>query len=233
MLSRLSAEGGTFRNALTAQDLAAIRLARNWFHASQYLPCLLYYAGASDAQPRFPATISHTIRKGIPKLAHHVSWLIGWWIWYGVLQRRGSASVRLFAQQMFATGIVTTFICGVGQGKISNRVHFVGAGFYMLDHIVLLSLLDTARSYQVGFYASFMLMVGAIKRSKALELDIGLGSEDADLWDEEQRSRQLAKAPAPLRRKLWWTELCIMVFENALFTSFIAGMTSALPGGVE
>jgi hypothetical protein len=228
MLALLGAEGRSFRQSLTARDKSAIKLARNIFHASQYVPCLLYYAGTSELQPRFPATISHTIRKGVPKIVHHVIWLIGWYIWYGVLRRRGTSSFRLFAQQMVGTGIVTTFICGVGQGKISNRVHFVGALFYMLDHILLLNLLNTARRYQVGFYTSFALMAAAITRSKELASAVGLGIEEAELWDETTRRQQIAKAPVKLRDQLWWTELYIMVFENALFTSFISGMTSGL-----
>ena len=69
---------GTFHHTLDERDLATLKLSRNIFHASTFLPFLLYHLRLSDEKPLFPATISHTIRKGPPRWAQHALWLAGW-----------------------------------------------------------------------------------------------------------------------------------------------------------
>ena len=103
-----------------------IRLARFIFHCSTAVPFVLYHLRTSESRPLFPHTISWSIRKGWPRLAQHVLWLLGWATFFSALRRTGR-SVRLFAAQMVATGIVATIICPVGRGPVSDKVHFVAS----------------------------------------------------------------------------------------------------------
>ena len=65
--SAMSIGIGRFHQSLDERDLATLKLSRNIFHGSTIIPFLLYHLRLSDAKPLFPATISHTIRKGPPR----------------------------------------------------------------------------------------------------------------------------------------------------------------------
>ena len=63
----------------TRADLTDIAVSQALFHISMLLPPFLYWVCRTpDADPRFPATISWTIRRGTPKTVQHVCWLAGW-----------------------------------------------------------------------------------------------------------------------------------------------------------
>lgn len=134
----LHAWGVRFVSRLTADDWLALRRARDTFHASSFVPLLLYHA--FDENAKFPATISYSIRKGFPRLAHHAIWLAGWAQMAAIIRRRGDSVTRLFAAQMLATGVVAVICCPLGRGRLSDKIHFIASGLYMVDHHVLLSL---------------------------------------------------------------------------------------------
>eukprot|EP00947_MAST-08B_sp_MAST-8B-sp1_P005646 g5646.t1 len=137
--------GASFRSRLTAADLRTLHRAQAVFHLSTFLPLVLYHCKTSDEKPKFPATISYTIRHGLPRWTQHGLWLLGWGLMLKVL--RGQASdrlTRLFGAQMVLTGIVAVIFCPLGQGKLSDKVHFVASGAYMVDHHFLLYLLGGA-----------------------------------------------------------------------------------------
>jgi hypothetical protein len=48
----------------TPASVANLNLARNLFHACNFIPLVLYHLRLSDSVPRFPHTISYSIRKG-------------------------------------------------------------------------------------------------------------------------------------------------------------------------
>lgn len=48
----------------TPESVANLNLARNLFHACNFIPLVLYHLRLSDPVPRFPHTISYSIRKG-------------------------------------------------------------------------------------------------------------------------------------------------------------------------
>jgi len=68
--------GYKFRSRLSPSDVAQIRKARDYFHLTSLIPLILYYLKTSEERTKFPATISFTIRKGIPRAAHHVLWYV-------------------------------------------------------------------------------------------------------------------------------------------------------------
>eukprot|EP00658_Telonema_sp_P-2_P060780 TRINITY_DN49601_c0_g1_i2.p1 TRINITY_DN49601_c0_g1~~TRINITY_DN49601_c0_g1_i2.p1 ORF type:complete len:241 (+),score=53.93 TRINITY_DN49601_c0_g1_i2:50-724(+) len=202
-----------------------LRTARNWFHASQFLPLVLYYLGSSERPTKFPATISFTIRKGLPKWIHHLIWLRGWAHFYAILRRRGSASLRAFCLQMVATGVVCTFICAIGQSEKMDKVHFLTAGLYMLDHILLIDLIGVDWRFRLAFYASFGTMVVALRQKKRIEKQAALPSE-GDVGNVELERLRSTRLDTQAHRDMWWYELIVMVCENGLFSAFVSGMTS-------
>lgn len=220
-------QGRTFRSNLTKADISQIVTARNYFHATSLAPCVLYYLKTSETNTKFPATISFTIRKGVPRYAQHILWVAGWSHMYAVFKRcaRGRFS-RLFVAQMVLTGVITTMICRLGQGRLSDKIHFVGAAMYMIDHHILFYYLNTRPLYRGLFYGSFLLMSLAMAKKTLLEQAHNLSSEGE--CTNQDREKQLARVDKSVRQRLWWLELWVMLFENSLFASFVSGMTSRL-----
>uniref|UniRef100_A0A6S8AS38 Uncharacterized protein n=1 Tax=Aplanochytrium stocchinoi TaxID=215587 RepID=A0A6S8AS38_9STRA len=228
--------GYKFRSRLSPSDVAQIRKARDYFHLTSLIPLILYYLKTSEERTKFPATISFTIRKGIPRAAHHVLWLLGWYSMYDVFHRAGSRFSRLFAIQMWVTGVICTFICQLGQGKLSDAIHFVTATMYMIDHVVLFSYLKTRRIFRSAFYVSFLAMAAAMREKKRIHREHDLFSGEYSLDDIDvnnghsiaKEHEKLSRLEPVIRNKIWWMDVFIMTFENLLFTSFVSGMTSGL-----
>ena len=195
-----------------------------WF--LQFVPAVLYYLGTSESKTKFPATISFTIRKGIPKWAQHMIWMRGWWHTYAVLSKKGRFT-SIFSKQMIATGIVATWLFPVGKSEAVDRVHFVTSALYMIDHICLLQLLGIRSIYKVGFYLSFLLMATALFFRKKMEQLARLPSE-GDVDNNQLEALREMQLKGPAKRKLWWLEGAVMFFENSLFFSFVSGMTSGM-----
>lgn len=214
---RLEQSGQDFRAKLTESDVAQLRLARNVFHLSSIVSAVLYYLKFSESKPKFPATISWTIRKGSPKWAQHVIWATGWLLMYRVLHRAGDALVKAFAKQMFATGVICTWFAALDQHPLLDKLHFATAGLYMADHSIFCEVVAMRKPFKLGYYGSFFLMVVGLVSFKTF----GIKSE-ADV------PGLLRSLSAKKRRLFWWIELAIMFFENALFTFFLAGLTSGL-----
>ena len=127
IVQKLETEGAAMCARFTEQDIRQLHRARLLFHACSIVPCALYYAGASERPTKFPATISFTIRKGLPRLAHHVIWLTGWACMGDVLRRAGSPFIQKFAAAMLATGVWTTIIFRLGSSALGDVFHFLGA----------------------------------------------------------------------------------------------------------
>ena len=232
MGTSFSSAGRQFRQSLTKRDVRDIILARNSFHISTFLPLLLYHLRVSEPRPKFPATISHSIRKGIPKVAANLFWLVGWTVMISVFLRRSGRLGRYFVIQMFLTGVVTTIVCPLGKGELSDKIHFVTAGLYMVDHHLLFDFLNTSLSYRFGFYSSFLLFAASIMRQKKLHEVAKVATAESIQWSsQDDYQRELARAdltPAQ-RRELRILDFAIMAFEYGLFISFVSGMGTGLP----
>jgi len=228
--SRLDAYGLDFARQFSAEDVQEIKLSRNLFLSCSFIPALLYYGKlGSDDAPKFPATISHTIREDLPKYAHHFLWSLGWLVMYSSLRlkTKSNSLLSFFFLQMFATGVITTFVCTIGKGKLFDQIHTAGALLYMLDHHLLFYLLRTKWLYRLGFYLSFASMLCfASLRTRLLDGSL----QDFSLDQVENKIKKGRKnIELVLKRKLWWYDLMIMFFENSLFILFVVGMTSGLP----
>ena len=220
--STLLARGRAFRRALTATDRAEVVQARTLFQLASVLPTALYYAKLSkDKHPKFPATISWTIRAGLPKWCHYVLWSAGWYRMWGIFRRRGDGFAKMFAKQMYATGVVTTMLASLGKSEALDVVHFVGASAYMVDHHILFYYLNTKSVYRKIFYGSFAALAYFVHAQKQL----GITSENSSY---SARKALVAKMTPAQRRRLWWVEMGVMLFENAMFVGFVAGMASGL-----
>mmetsp|Transcript_41094 Transcript_41094/g.92625 ORF Transcript_41094/g.92625 Transcript_41094/m.92625 type:complete len:228 (+) Transcript_41094:49-732(+) len=215
-----------FVDRLTEWDHTIIFRAQVLFHSCQYGAMLLYYAGLAGPT-RFPASISLTVSRGPPKYAFLPVWISGWALMLTVFGRSGNGWSRLFGYQMIVTGLITMFGNVPNQGRFLDRVHFIGSGAYMLDHLVLFQLLRAKASYQLAFCASFCLMTASFVAKNRACRDCGIVPH-VDL-PVQKRNEVLERAPPAKRRLLWWTELGFMFFENAIFTIFISSMRSGLP----
>lgn len=58
------------RSKISSDDVALFEMSCYFLLCAVYLPTLLYYTGFGDASPKFPASVSHVIREGVPRCAN-------------------------------------------------------------------------------------------------------------------------------------------------------------------
>jgi hypothetical protein len=207
------------------KDKQLIRSAQKFFLTQSALNLFLYYGGFGlEAHPKFPATISFTIRGGLPLYSNMLVWTAGWTQMMRVLLRKGDTLCKIFATQMYCVGFSTVYLFPVGAGGTSDLIHGACAGLYFIYHIVLFKYLRTTTPYKVGFYTSFALFLFSLSRIRRIEKNHQFRSES----NAEGNKQQKRSLPPVIRRKLWWHELLLMVSENTMFVSFLLGMTSSL-----
>ncbi|CAD7933999.1 unnamed protein product [Amoebophrya sp. A120] len=95
----LQSAGKIWRATLDDKDLFKLKLVQIFFFANHVLPVLLYYL--TDKNPKFPATISHNLRAGWPKLLNHVFACCAWGILLPVVGKK--ISLQEFIASSFTT----------------------------------------------------------------------------------------------------------------------------------
>ena len=114
-----------------------------------------------------------------------------------------------------------------------DQLHMVCAAMYMLDHHVLIRVLDVSPAYARAYYAAFATMLAAMgvaRRLFAWDESTYVASAMTSSASASASSTALTAAAISARPAwlLFALELVVMVCENALFFSFVAGMTSGL-----
>lgn len=226
----LVATGAGCRSALDAADFADFAFAKACWHLTIFAPLALYVVGAAnDAAPRFPITISWTVRRGLGRVVFHCCWVVGWLRFLRPLVRhRDACGASLAASlQMWATGVVAISLSPVGVSDAVDLRHYASSGKYMVDHAVMMQLFDVGGSFARGFVASLLLFFVATFYLKVVKSKHG---EDvpADATNDF-RAAQRAKLPPAARREIGLVEFAEMVFEYGLFTCFVAGIPARLP----
>lgn len=173
------------RMKLTPRELWLIKAGRNTFLFCQAVPPLLYYLRYSDKSPRFPATISHTIRKGLPRWFHHFSWILGWGLTCAGMYPSSNRAIRIFVTQMVLTGIVCVMLFPLGSGGTSAlKIHYVTAIMYMADHFWLAEILNENAIYRITFKLCFVGMVFCAILSTRIKKGKDLDSDDESVDGE-------------------------------------------------
>lgn len=178
---------------------------------------------------------------GIPRYTHHALWLAGWAFFYKAVLRTKDRAATLFATQMILTGLTSVVLCPLGQGPLSDKIHFVTAGMYMVDHHVLLYLLGVPYKYCIGFYGSLAGFAWALKANKRERLLCGLNAEEGD--DRTEGAGVAARGESGARaegdgqagvvgggsmHRVWNTGMAVMLLEYTMFISFVSGMASGV-----
>ena len=159
-LAGLASRAVAFRAALAPADIWTICLARDVFQAAWIVPLALYLE--FEPRPRkWPITISWTIRRGVPKLAHHTCWVLGWLLFVFAASRARDVLVSAFLAQMFVTGFLAVILCPVGVSPLQDKIHWIASLLYIADHAVAFGILGTAPAYVAAFWSCFALMVWA------------------------------------------------------------------------
>lgn len=115
-------------------DPEIMKRAQRYFLLAQALPMALYYVGLGEegSDPHYPATISYTIRAGLPKAAHHLFWTAGWASVARAISGRGQG-VKLRCAFMFLQGCFAVVWFPLSREKWRNRIHGVAAGKYQFQ----------------------------------------------------------------------------------------------------
>ena len=213
-----------------------MRTGQLCFYATFVVPTLIYYCAPAwlrpDPSPRFPATISYTIRRGLPKWVHHTIWLGGWHCVLGAHAGPARPLGRAFLCQMVATGVVATVLAPCGHTVPLDALHYLGAFFYMVDHIALLRYWRMPLWSAAGFAASFLAFAVATRAKKGFKHRNGLALpvNACPKAIEVAAAEKLGPPSAPLRARLWQLEAAEMTAEFGLFLFFVAGMDGARCG---
>ena len=238
---------------LAAELEAGLRTAQGFFLATLILPAAVFYGIDPSSDRKFPATISWQIRRGTPKILHHITWLAGWGWVLDTLRRIGEARVWLiFAVIMVSVGVVAVVLAPVDGSKRQDAVHYAASAAYIVLHIPWMSRWRIPHlPYQLGFYASLLLFAlteAALQQHRQrhgarLESELGLkrerrfNSRGHRAWHSTELAQRLdelaiscahSKGSSDVFRRLiarqWWLELAEMVLENAVFLFFVCGM---------
>jgi len=145
---------------------------------------------------------------------------------FRVVRGAGNRMVKLFALQMFTTGIISVVLCPLGKSEMRNKIHAITAAMYMIDHFVLFDLFRTPKRFRFGFVFSFLLFCFFLKRVKEFNKKHQLISEGED--SVIRRQEQISALKKSDRKSLFISELFVMLFENTMFISFTGGMTKGL-----
>jgi len=206
LYAEILADLSEFHAHLSADDLVQLQEGQWWFIACQFIPMAWYYVVGPDRPAKFPATISHTMRRGPPKWIHHVCWLMAWWRCYSALSNHASDPLsQFFLFQMIVTGITAVFLFPVGVDAATDRVHFVSSLLYMIDHIIMFYYVGTTLPYRLAFYMSFAIMVVCFGIITRLEKQYGIASEsdaNAEIVNMQRRAM-----PPHAQRVMWWADL--------------------------
>ena len=221
----LSNSANQFFKRLTKKDARLIRNAQRIFLSNVFLNLILYYqgCGVDGNNTKFPATISYTIRGGLPLYTNLLVWTAGWRQMMRVWFSKGDQMARTFAVQMYLVGFSTVYLFPVGQGGWRDQVHGALAGLYFIYHGVMFKYLRTTTPFQIGFYVSFFTFLVKLRQIRKLEVQYEFRTET-----NQKKNTTKRKMPVQIQNRLWWHELTLMLTENAMFISFLLGMTSSL-----
>ena len=221
------AEGTRLRSNLSSWHVRSLHNAQICFVSSQYLPMLLYYMGTSEGQKKFPASLSYTTSRGLPRWTCLGCWLIGWFFFLRILDFQTDATILSFAIQMILTAGVTAWSNRPGQSWHRDMIHMLAAVLYIADHVVFMELLAITSFYKSCFFASFLIAGMSLYWGRAVKVSAGVPLKYASSASEWYML--LGKLPVTLSKQLWCSEMCFMLAENLIFTSFVLGLTSGLP----
>ena len=214
-----------FFNRLTKKDARLIKSAQRIFLSNVLINLILYYQGygVDGNNTKFPATISYTIRGGLPLYTNLLVWTAGWRQMMRVWFSKGDQIARTFAVQMYLVGFSTVYVFPVGQGGWKDQVHGILAGLYFIYHGVMFKYLRTTTPFQFGFYVSFFTFLFNLRAIRKLEVEYDFRTET-----NQKNNTTKRKMPVQIQNKLWWHECGVMLTENSMFISFLLGMTSSL-----
>lgn len=208
---------------LTEMERYHLQIAQALFHLTMIVPTFIYYfTKIVDFHPRFPATISWTIRQGPNKWLHHALWLCGWTFVLKSLWLRPLAFS--FASQMVLVGVVATMLAPCGHSSLMDQVHYVAAALYISNHFVLINYLEMDHSYSRLFYS--LMLFFFVAASAKIYIKKASGVRWAPNAGPEVIERKLQESPQLVRTKYLIAEIIEMICEFGLFVAFVGGMTS-------
>ena len=227
LLTIFSSSSTCFFTSLTRTDASLIKSAQTIFLSQSVINLFLYYLGygIDGNNTKFPATISFTIRAGLPFYSNLILWSSGWIQMFRVLLSKGDKVAKIFAAQMYLVGLSTVYFFPVGISEKKDQIHGSFAGLYFVYHIVLFKYLRTTFQYQMGFYVSFLSFVLFLKKIRAVEQQYDFKTESNNTLKSKTQKKKLSK---DISNSLFMYELGLMVTENSMFISFLLGMTSSL-----
>lgn len=220
-----------FRSRLTPEDIVTMKFGRYCFILSLLAPAIVYFSGfGPDEEPKFPCTVSHSIRGGLPWLTNQIFWIPGWYVNLKIINAKGPDFMKFFCHQMVATGLVMSAFFPIGKTRFKNKMHLVLALAYMFDHHVLFYLYNHTTIWRASFYFCFFVFLWCIKEKKRLCIKYGLaGEEDPEHVRNGRTSiKEFSKKNPKIGKKIFKLDLAIMILENGLFFSYILGIPSGL-----
>ena len=211
-----------FNSTFDEEEYGDLFKGQCFFYLCFVLPTFVYYvAKVPDPRPRFPATISWTIRKGPAKWCHHFLWSVGWAYVLRAFWNRPLGLI--FATQMAATGVVAIVLAPCGHTKLMDTVHYTTAAVYIFDHVPLFYYLRVPSIHLYSFSVCFVVFASATYCSKRFRERSGVYL--APGANADAIATTICKN-VDLSKRRWLRALgCLeMAGEFGLFFAFVSGM---------
>ncbi|KAJ8612124.1 hypothetical protein CTAYLR_002427 [Chrysophaeum taylorii] len=233
MLDSFEASARRCRARWDATDRRLFGASRLAFLLAMGFPCLAYHAGGKwlswtgcfEPRPRFPATISWTLRAHLPKRLFDVFFSAGWAPLLRIFWRHRCDAALAFALQMVATSVVAMTLSPVGVSEAADRRHYVASFLYMLDHLACCAYVDMPATYVAAFKLAFGFLIATTLALRALKARFAVHIAPNATSDAIRDT--YAKLPQTGRRLCFATEFAEMIFEYAMFIAFIQGLGAA------
>jgi len=219
----LQSEGVDIRSKITPDDVAWFKVSRSLLLASVFLPAFLYYTGFGETNPKFPASICHIIRQGVPRCANVIMFFLAAITLQIPVIRIGDSRIYFWLYYLLSTGLVWNVLCPNGLGFVTDMIHVIAVCLCLLGWSAMLYIANMNSAYVYVFkgFSLFMCIFFLLR----LVLEFELPGTSKSFAERDLSQLNVRKS---LKARLWAIELAFMLCEFGCVTSLMLGCTSGL-----
>jgi len=219
----LLSEGVDIRSKITPYDLVWFKISRNFLLSAVFLPTFLYYLGFGEKSPKFPASVSHIIRHGVPRWANVIMFLLAALSLQIPVNRIGDVRIYFWLYYLLSTGFVWNVLCPNGRGFVTDIIHVIAVFLCLLGWGAMLYITNMGSIYVWLFKVFVILMCIFFWLRLVLEFELPGSTKSFS-----ERSVSKLNVKKSLKARIWGIELAFMLCEFGCITSLMIGCTSGL-----
>lgn len=216
-------EGVDIRSKISPCDVAWFKVSSNLLLSSVFLPAFLYYTGFGEKNPKFPASICHIIRQGVPRYANIITFFLAALTLQIPAIRIGDNRINLWLYYLLSTGLVWTVLCPNGVGFVTDIIHVIAVCLCLLGWGAIFYIGNMSCTYVHCFKVFVFFMCIFFSLRVVLEFELPATSNSF-----AERSLSQLNVKESVKARLWGVELAFMLCEFGCVTSLMLGCTNGL-----